>query len=221
MLRISEIFESCMGEGVLIGTPSAFIRLNGCNLYKYGGCKWCDTKYAQREDEGELMTEEQIATIVESYGHKWITITGGEPLAQDLQPLLVKLRHNEGLKKGVWFLNDRRIQLETNCTLNPIQYSLVSRIALSPKLDSSGMAEYMNYEYMKVLNPGDEVKFIIASEEDFSKAIGLLKGYPTKASVIFTPVDGVDGKWIVDKILEMHIENIRVLCQMHKVFNLR
>ena len=222
MLMVNEIFESVFGEGAMIGIPCTFIRLAGCNLaMEHGGCKWCDTKYAQVSFRSQYMTEDKIAKKVEEFGHKWISITGGEPLMQDLKPLLLKLRYNEGLKKGVWFLNDHRVQLETNCTRNPMQYSLVSRIALSPKLGSSGMAKYMHYEYMGWLNPGDEVKFIIATEKDFNEAVSLLVKYKTKAQVVMQPEGGVEGRWIVEKILEEHIENIRVLCQLHKVFRLR
>lgn len=162
------------------------------------------------------MSEDEVVKEVEEFGHKWISITGGEPLDQNLRPLLVKLRHG---KAGL--LNDHRIQLETNCTRNPMQYSLVSRIALSPKLSSSGMVKYMRYGYMSWLNKGDEVKFVISDEKDFKEALLLLRLNRTKASVIFTPVDGIDGRWIVEKILEERIENIRVLCQMHKTFGLR
>lgn len=217
MLRVSEIFESVAGEGGWMGIPCTFIRLAGCNLaIEYGGCVWCDTPYAQKPEDGIEMDEEKIAKKVEEYGHKHIEISGGEPLTQNLQPLLLKLRHGKDGR-----LNDRRIQLETNCSRNPMQYSLVSRIALSPKLGSSGMVKYMRYGYMSWLNEGDEVKFVISDEKDFKEALLLLRLNRTKANIIFTPVDGIDGKWIVEKILEEHIENIRVLCQLHKIFRLR
>ncbi|WP_367682381.1 hypothetical protein [Buchnera aphidicola] len=38
---INEIFETIQGEGYYIGTPSIFIRFQGCPV----GCIWCDTKY--------------------------------------------------------------------------------------------------------------------------------------------------------------------------------
>lgn len=219
MLRVNEVFESVMGEGIMIGTPCTFIRLSGCNLFKYGGCNWCDTNYAQDPIDGIMMDEEQIVKKVEKYDHLWVTITGGEVLMQNIQPLLVKLRYNEA--EGVGVLNDRRIQLETNCTLNPMKYALVTRVALSPKLGSSGMVKYMHYEYMEWLNPEDEVKFVIANGEDFDEAIRLLIMHPTKANVIFTPVNGINGKWIVIKLLRDKVKGVRVLPQLHKVFGLK
>ena len=209
MLEINEIFESVQGEGLLAGTPFTFIRLQGCNLR----CVYCDTKQAWGKGKGVMMTEEEIVAKVEGFGHKWIEITGSEPLLQNLQPLLVKLRGDD--------LQKYRVELQTNCSLNPMQYSLISRISLSPKLSSSGMVKYMRYGYMSWLNPNDEVKFVISNEEDFNEAVGLLQKYPTKASVVMQPEGGKNGRWIVEKVLEEHLEEIRVLPQTHKVFDLR
>src|ERR1700734_4115773 len=48
-LKIAEIFYSVQGEGMLVGVPSVFLRLSGCNLR----CTWCDTPYASWEPEGD------------------------------------------------------------------------------------------------------------------------------------------------------------------------
>ena len=53
-MKVKEIFRSLQGEGVLIGTPTTFVRTVGCNL----DCHWCDTKYAR--EGGEDMSVEQI-----------------------------------------------------------------------------------------------------------------------------------------------------------------
>ena len=73
-------FPSVQGEGVMIGTPMTFIRLQGCNL----DCEWCDTEYAKDKRFGTPMTVSEIIDEVESFGLQWVCITGGEPMLQDL-----------------------------------------------------------------------------------------------------------------------------------------
>ncbi|MGY8878270.1 MAG: 7-carboxy-7-deazaguanine synthase QueE, partial [Pseudoalteromonas sp.] len=40
MYKINEVFETIQGEASFTGTPSIFLRLQGCPV----GCSWCDTK---------------------------------------------------------------------------------------------------------------------------------------------------------------------------------
>src|SRR5258708_34877276 len=75
-LRISEIFASVQGEGVTIGTPSAFVRLQGCSV----GCTWCDTKYSWASTGGREMTLDAVLAEVASTGLENVGVTGGEPL---------------------------------------------------------------------------------------------------------------------------------------------
>jgi 7-carboxy-7-deazaguanine synthase len=78
-LRISEIFTSVQGEGSLIGVPSVFVRLSGCNLR----CRWCDTPYASWNPEGPIQTIDQIVEEVTSSGVDHVVLTGGEPMIFD------------------------------------------------------------------------------------------------------------------------------------------
>ena len=55
-MKISEIFYSIQGEGMLTGVPSVFVRTSGCNLR----CVWCDTPYTSWTPEGADMTVEEI-----------------------------------------------------------------------------------------------------------------------------------------------------------------
>src|ERR1700736_5612642 len=65
-MKISEIFYSIQGEGILAGVPSVFVRTSGCNLR----CIWCDTPYASWKPEGE---EQYLGTILADVRRHWST----------------------------------------------------------------------------------------------------------------------------------------------------
>ncbi|HVT80976.1 MAG TPA: 7-carboxy-7-deazaguanine synthase QueE, partial [Phycisphaerae bacterium] len=75
-MRISEIFYSIQGEGKLLGVPSVFVRVSGCNLR----CTWCDTPYASWKPEGEEMDVAAIAEKVARFRARHVVVTGGEPM---------------------------------------------------------------------------------------------------------------------------------------------
>jgi 7-carboxy-7-deazaguanine synthase len=120
-IKISEIFYSIQGEGVLAGTPSVFVRTSGCNLR----CVWCDTPYASWKPEGEDRT---LGSILGDVRKRWAThvvVTGGEPMIVDG---IVEL--TQGLKEI-----DQHITIETAGTVyQPVTCDLMS---ISPKLASS------------------------------------------------------------------------------------
>lgn len=74
-LKIQEQFVSVQGEGVLVGTPSSFIRVAGCNLR----CAWCDTPRSSWAPMGE---QQSVTALIAwaAKGPKHVVITGGEPL---------------------------------------------------------------------------------------------------------------------------------------------
>ena len=85
-LRITEIFYSLQGEARTVGLPTVFVRLTGCPLR----CVYCDTEYAF--SGGEMRSIAQIAVQVAAYVPRYVTVTGGEPLAQpNCLPLLATL----------------------------------------------------------------------------------------------------------------------------------
>lgn len=121
-MRISEIFHSIQGEGLLLGVPSVFVRTSGCNLR----CRWCDTPYASWNPEGKEMDLPEIMERVRSYDCPHVVLTGGEPMvASGIEALAATLRA-EGI----------HITIETAGTIAPggIACDLAS---LSPKLANS------------------------------------------------------------------------------------
>lgn len=80
-MLITELFTSVQGEGVRVGTPAAFVRLNRCNLR----CSWCDSEYTFTR--GVPMTVAQVAEAVRGFGPlPNVCITGDEPLIQRHEP---------------------------------------------------------------------------------------------------------------------------------------
>jgi len=120
-MKISEIFYSIQGEGMLTGVPSVFVRTSGCNLR----CVWCDTPYTSWLPEGSDMTVEEILTAVRSHPAKHAVVTGGEPM---IAPHIIQL--TEGIRQlGL------HITIETAGTVfQPVACDLMS---ISPKLANS------------------------------------------------------------------------------------
>lgn len=125
MLRISELYASLQGEGLLVGTPSIFVRVSGCNLR----CVFCDTPYASWEPEGDHRPVEQVAREVLGLEPRHVVLTGGEPMIfPEIVELCRLLREN-----------DRHITIETAGTRYlPVACDLMS---ISPKLANSDPGE--------------------------------------------------------------------------------
>ena len=204
MLKVNEMFPSIQGEGIYIGVPMFFIRLTGCNLR----CRWCDTQYAFYE--GEEMEIDEIVEKANRSGLQWVCLTGGEPLIQkDVYKLIYRLmeRHNVLIETNGSVLIDQ-VPTEDNVF-----------ISLDIKTPSSGMHKAMRFENLEYLGENDFVKFVIADEEDYEYAKGILEKYGIRSEVVFQPVWGAGGadiEWLISKVMEDKL-NVRVLPQLHKM----
>lgn len=85
---VREVFPSVQGEGHYTGTPATFVRLQGCAV----GCPWCDTKETWAPGDGEEFRLTDLLREVNGLGLRHVVVTGGEPCAQPLLPLLAGLR---------------------------------------------------------------------------------------------------------------------------------
>ncbi|WAR46348.1 7-carboxy-7-deazaguanine synthase QueE [Methylomonas rapida] len=201
-LRISEIFYSLQGETSTVGLPTVFIRLTGCPLR----CNYCDTEYAF--SGGEKWTLADIIQEVQRYDTAYVTVTGGEPLAQPAcLPLLVEL-----LDKGY------TVSLETSGALDVSAVDPRVVKVLDLKTPSSGEMQRNLYGNIQYLTGQDQVKFVIATEADYawSKQQLLEHGLAQRCQVLFSPVMGVMSPTeLADSILRDQLP-VRFQIQLHK-----
>jgi 7-carboxy-7-deazaguanine synthase len=201
-MKINEIFFSIQGEGVQMGIPTVFIRTTGCNLR----CAWCDTQYAF--SNGKEMNIDRLMHTIKKYPTKYVCITGGEPLLQKETVTLV----NKLLEKGY------KVCIETNGSISIKELSCMENLltSLDIKCPSSGMHEKMDFSNIELLCSSDQLKFVIADENDYEYAKDVIKKYQPICNIIFTPVDGTNIKPLAEKVLKDSLE-VRVLPQLHKI----
>ena len=202
-VRITEIFYSLQGETSTIGLPVAFIRLTGCPLR----CLYCDTEYAFHG--GEKYTLEDILTRVASFNTTYVTVTGGEPLAQPLcLPLLTQL-----CDAGY------RVSLETSGAL-PIQ-GVDPRVAVILDLKTPGSGEVARnlWENIAELNDSAEIKFVLCDRQDYEWArlqLDQHKLCERNIEVLFSPSHSqLNATNLADWILEDNLP-VRMQLQLHK-----
>lgn len=164
---VNELWPMIQGEGRMAGVPMILIRLQGCNMR----CPWCDTKYTwslgASNEVGDIThaiadtsvffqaTAEHIAQVAQwAAAHiRWALITGGEPAAHDLMPLVNAL-YERGFK----------VALETNGTCEGHMDANFDWVCVSPKLSVAGPPVLSD-----VVVDADEIKFIITELDDIER----------------------------------------------------
>ena len=203
-LKISEIFPSVQGEGLQQGEPTIFVRFSGCNLH----CSFCDTRYAW--SGGLEYTIAQAVGRVKSIGKRfparWVCLTGGEPLLQDLAAFVRELKNENHL-----------IQVETNGTqYRPLP---VDWYSISPKPPS--------YSYSPIYRrKAKEIKLVVTKEIGLKIVLSLRAEFPAETPLLLQPQSL--ARWsekkalkILNQALKAGAGNIRVSCQLHKILKLR
>jgi 7-carboxy-7-deazaguanine synthase len=202
-LRITEIFYSLQGESSTVGIPTVFIRLTGCPLR----CGYCDTAYAftggEKKDISDIIAE------VESYGTRYVTVTGGEPLAQpSCLELMTKL-----LDLGYV------VSLETSGALDVSSVDPRAIKVMDLKTPSSGEVSKNLYQNIQYLTKNDQVKFVIGNDEDYdwSKRILAEHKLSEHCEILFSPVMGQQNPTeLANKILHDKL-TVRFQIQLHKL----
>ena len=201
-LRLTEIFYSLQGESRSSGYATVFIRLTGCPLR----CEYCDTEYAFKG--GEWFSFDEILNEVKKYKTKYITVTGGEPLAQIKCISLLKLLCDEGYD----------VSLETSGALDISDVdSRVSRV-MDLKTPASKEEDKNRYQNIELLTEHDQLKFVICDRNDYEWAVAKINEYNLlkRCEVFFsTSHEQLKPQQLADWILEDQLA-VRFQMQLHK-----
>jgi organic radical activating enzyme len=215
------IFETLQGEGTLVGTPSTFVRLWGCDF----SCSWCDTKESWRP--GSRWVEWGAAAIVAKileYQNKHVVITGGNPVLQgdDLRGLVMDLR-----RLGC------HVTLETQGSIYHSVMHEAQLLSLSPKLHDwrwQTLTECLSQPRDNAV----QFKIVVCTKEEVTEAIHKLRvlreyalneGYGLERVYCFLqPEYGQGKKWVQGVLQSLKrrqtegdlVDFIRVLNQVHK-----
>ena len=202
-LRITEIFYSLQGETSRIGLPTVFVRLTGCPLR----CGYCDTAYAFQG--GKTLPIRTILEQVAEYQPRYVTVTGGEPLAQKNCLSLLAALCDAGYS----------VSLETSGALDISGVDArVSRI-VDIKTPGSGEADKNRWENLALLTPHDEIKFVLCDEADYAWAKQQLSDHylAERCPVLFSPVHGtLEPATLAEWILRDRLP-VRFQLQLHKL----
>lgn len=167
ILRVHEVYLSLQGESTWAGLPCIFIRLSGCNLR----CSYCDTAYAfaggAPRPVADLLAE--VDRLAAPYRpHRLsptgpprlplVELTGGEPLLQAAAPGLLTALCDAGFT----------VLLETSGALDIAPVDPRVRRILDLKCPSSGEVEHNRWENLALLQPTDEIKFVVGTREDYA-----------------------------------------------------
>jgi len=201
-LKINEIYTSIQGESSYAGLPCTFVRMSGCPLR----CNWCDTAYAF--DKGAEMSMEEIIADIKLRQVKLVELTGGEPLAQKESLELLDQLESQGFKT----------MIETGGS-EPIEHvNRNTHIVMDLKCPDSKMSAHNLYSNLEFLKSSDEIKFVIASKEDYTWCKNQIAKYDLskRFNVLLSTAFGLlKAQDLVEWMLEDKLE-ARFQLQMHK-----
>ena len=202
-LRISEIFYSLQGETSRVGLPTVFVRLTGCPLR----CSYCDTAYAF--SGGQNMTLDAIMAGVARHAPQYVTVTGGEPLAQRNCLPLMQALCDAGYK----------VSLETGGAMDVSGVDARVLKVLDIKTPASGEMGKNLWSNLDHLDRRDEIKFVLCDENDYRWAKQVLSENKLahRCAVLFSPAQGLlASRDLAEWILRDHLL-VRLQVQLHKI----
>jgi len=201
-VSINEIFHSIQGEAKNSGKPTVFIRTAGCPFR----CTYCDTEYAFTE--GKQVKISEIISKVKSYDSKYVTVTGGEPLAQtNIKVLLTTLLENLF-----------KVSLETSGLVDICDVPQDVEIVMDIKTPSSKENHKNIKSNLSLIKKNDVLKFVIGNKSDYewSKKYIIENNLMLFKNIYFSPVhENLELSEIADWILRDRL-NVTLQLQLHK-----
>jgi 7-carboxy-7-deazaguanine synthase len=202
-LLIHEIYQSVQGESTFAGLPCVFVRTTVCSQR----CRWCDTPHAFTQ--GERMPRAAVLEQALAFGCPLVEITGGEPLLQpEVLPLMRELADA-----------GRTVLLETSGAHDVSAVDPRVHVILDLKCPDSGESHRNLWSNLAHLDPGDQIKFVIASRRDWDWTVAAIREhrlderFQCLVSRVFEAVQPVD---LVQWLLEAKLHRVRFQLQMHK-----
>jgi 7-carboxy-7-deazaguanine synthase len=225
-LLLNEMYVSIQGESSLVGLPTVFVRLYGCNLR----CRWCDSMHAVEGGEFTRATVDDVAQRIreladsgEHAGIRNVCWTGGEPLLQGESIAAAIRRLPDTFVHS--FETDGEIDLQPFDTLVAEERdSGRLRYVMDVKCPGSGMKADKAYANLALLRKQDEVKFVLQNRDDYDFAKRVLTTHGAKVgTVLFSPVvaahqasKSLGPAQLAEWILEDRLP-VRLQVQLHKL----
>ena len=202
-VRLTEIFHSLQGEARTVGRPTVFVRLTGCPLR----CTYCDTAYAF--EGGKLHSLDSVLSQVAEHSVDYVTVTGGEPLAQPAAIQLMQRLCDAGYQ----------VSLETGGAMPIDDVDDRVSIVLDLKTPASGECDRNLLANVPLLRPKDQVKFVICDRGDYewSKAQVHMHDLGSRVDdILFSPsyeelAPALLAQWVLEDRLK-----VRMQLQLHK-----
>lgn len=205
---VKEIFLTLQGEGVRAGRRAVFLRFAGCNLWTgreedrtSAICRFCDTDFVGMDGEngGRYADAQALAAKVaalwgEGVSHRYVVMTGGEPMLQVDDALLAAL-HGQGFE----------IAMESNGTL--AAHPGIDWVCISPKAGSEVVQRAGDELKLVWPQPGSDVEAM--ADWDFDH-------------FLIQPMDGADPQASLAQAIDFAMANPRwrLSLQNHKTIGL-
>ena len=202
-LKIYEIFHSLQGETSRFGLPTVFVRLTGCPMR----CTYCDTEYAF--SGGGNMPITDILVKVAEFGTQYVTVTGGEPLAQKKCLVLLTALCDAGYS----------VSLETGGAIDIAKVDKRVSVILDIKTPGSNEEKNMLWSNLEHVKPTDEIKFVLCSRADYDWAKAKLTELrlTEKCPILFSPsYHQLKAEELASWVLADKLP-VRMQIQLHKI----